>query len=52
MSNKSKKWTLNVGIHDGTRMSRDVVGPTELDSLEECKAEVELKEARCASIGY
>jgi hypothetical protein len=46
------KWTLTIGIHRGTLMSRDVEQPKEFDTYEEVVAEVNKARKDYASYGY
>jgi len=46
------EWTLAIGIHNGTRLSRDTEDPRKLANLEKCQAAVTQAEKGYASMGY
>ena len=48
---KKKPWTLSIGCHRGTLISRDS-DLREHDSLEDCKKDVSESERSWARIGY
>lgn len=46
------KWTLHMGFHRGTMLSRDLTNPTKHDSLETCIHVFRDRERMMNSIGY
>ena len=45
------KWTLTIGIHRGTLMSRDTEQPKKLNSRKECEDAVRVAERQYAELG-
>lgn len=52
MDELTGKWTLSIGCHRGTLMSRDMENPKEFDTYDEVVAEWQKARKAYASFGY
>ena len=52
MSEDNKPWTLSMGCHNGTYMSRDVCPPLKCSTLAECEEVVKTAERFWRARGY
>lgn len=50
-SEQTSKWTLHIGTHRGTLMSRDTEQPKVMDSLEDCRVGAVLAKRQYRAVG-